>query len=105
MAQKILLAFDSSENAMRAVEFVARSFPTEDSITLFHVFSDSAVLCDMHSPELAEYFIAQQSSFCALEDKKKDLVKQKHYWWRPDFLRRRSNSSLKPNEKVSPGIF
>ena len=76
MAQKILLAFDSSENAMRAVEFVARSFPTEDSITLFHVFSDSAVLCDMHSPELAEYFIAQQSSFCALEDKKKDLVKE-----------------------------
>lgn len=76
MAQKILIAFDSSENAMRAVEFAARSFPTEDSITLFHVFSDSAVLCDMHSPELAEYFIAQQSNFCALEDKKKVLVKE-----------------------------
>lgn len=76
MAQKILVAFDNSENAMRAVEYVARSFPIEDSITLFHVFSDSAVLCDMHSPELAEYFIAQQSSFCALEDKKKDLVKE-----------------------------
>ena len=76
MAQKIMLAFDNSENAMRAVEFVARSFPTEDSITLFHVVSDSAVLCDMHSPELAEYFIAQQSSFCALEEKNKELVRE-----------------------------
>ena len=76
MAQKILIAFDNSENAMRAVEFSARSFPTKDSITLLHVFSDSAVLCDMHSPELAEYFVAQQSSFCALEDKKKELVKE-----------------------------
>lgn len=76
MSQKIMLAFDSSGNAMRAVEYVARSFSTEAKVTLFHVFSDSAVLCDMHSPELAEYFIAQQSSFCALEDKKKDLVRE-----------------------------
>jgi len=74
MAQKILIAFDNSENAMRAVEYVARTFPDENSVTLFHVFSDSAVLCEMHSPELAEYFIAQQSNFCALEEKKKQLV-------------------------------
>jgi nucleotide-binding universal stress UspA family protein len=76
MAQKILIAFDSSENAMRAVEYVARSFSAEDNVTLFHVFSDSAVLCEMHSPELAEYFIAQQSNFCALEEKKKQLVQE-----------------------------
>lgn len=75
MAQKILIAFDNSENAMRAVEYVSRHFSVEDSVTLFHVFSDSAVLCDMHSPELAEYFVAQQSNFCALEEKKKALVK------------------------------
>lgn len=76
MAQKILMAFDSSENAIRAVEYVARAFPTENTVTLFHVFSDTAVLCDMHSPELTEYFIAQQSNFCALEEKKKLLVKE-----------------------------
>jgi nucleotide-binding universal stress UspA family protein len=76
MAQKILIAFDSSENAMRAVEYVAKSFSPEDTVTLFHVFSDTAVLCDMHSPELAEYFIAQQSSFCVLEEKKKQHVKE-----------------------------
>ena len=75
MAQKILIAFDSSENALRAVEYVARSFSSEDTVNLFHVFSDTAVLCDMHSPELAEYFVAQQSSFCLLEEKKKEHVK------------------------------
>jgi len=76
MAQKILIAFDSSENAMRVVEYVARVFSTEDTVNLFHVFSDTAVLCDMHSPELAEYFVAQQSSFCALEEKKKKHVNE-----------------------------
>ena len=73
MAQKILIAVDNSDNAMRAVEYVARSFSTESAVTLFHVLADSAVLCEMHSPELAEYFIAQQSNFCALEEKKKQL--------------------------------
>lgn len=76
MAQKILTAFDNSENAMRAVEYIARFFPTDNTVTLFHVLADSAVLCEMHSPELAEYFIAQQSNFCALEEKKKQLVKE-----------------------------
>lgn len=75
MAQKILIAFDNSENAMRAVEYVARFFPASDTVSLFSVLSDSAVLCEMHSPELAEYFVAQQSNFCALEEKKKQLVK------------------------------
>jgi nucleotide-binding universal stress UspA family protein len=76
MTQKILIAFDSSENATRAVEYVSRSFPTASNITLFHVLADTAVLCEMHSPELAESFIAQQSNFCALEEKKKQLVKE-----------------------------
>ena len=76
MAQKILIAFDTSENAMRAVGYVARTFSTKAAVTLFHVISDTAVLCDMHSPELAEYFVAQQSSFCALEEEKKKHVKE-----------------------------
>jgi len=35
MAKKILVAFDDSENAMRAVEFIATSFTKEKEITLF----------------------------------------------------------------------
>ncbi|MFH0727901.1 MAG: universal stress protein [Pseudomonadota bacterium] len=74
MAQNILIAFDDSENAMRAVEFVARSLKNDSNVTLFHVLQDTAALCELHSPELTEYFIAQQSNFCVLEAQKKKLI-------------------------------
>lgn len=74
MAQKILIAFDDSENAMRAVEYVARFFASDSRITLFHVLQDTAALCELQSPELTEYFVAQRSNFCALEAKKRKLI-------------------------------
>ena len=74
MDKKILVAFDDSENAMRAVEYIAKIFATDNKITLLNVIQDTAALCDMNSPELTSYFKSQQSSFCTLEEKKKDLV-------------------------------
>lgn len=74
MAQKILLAIDDSENAIRAVEFVANTFTADNRITLFNVVQDTATMCEMNSPELTPYFTSQQSSFCLLEEKKKELV-------------------------------
>jgi nucleotide-binding universal stress UspA family protein len=74
MAQKILIAVDDSENAHRAVEFVAKSFAPQNEITLLNVMLDTAALCHMDSPELTPLFRSQQSSFCALEDKKRQLV-------------------------------
>ena len=74
MAKKILVAIDDSENAMRAVEFVADTFTAENRVTLFNVVQDTATMCEMNSPELTPYFTSQQSSFCLLEDKKKELV-------------------------------
>jgi nucleotide-binding universal stress UspA family protein len=74
MDNKILVAFDDSENAMRAVEYIANFFTTDHQITLFNIAQDTAALCDMNSPELTPYFKSQQSSFCTLEDKKKSLV-------------------------------
>ena len=76
MEKKILLAIDDSENAQRAVQFVATFFTTDSHITLFNVISDTAALCEMNSPELTPYFLSQQSSFCILEDKKKELVNE-----------------------------
>jgi len=76
MAKKILVAIDDSENAMRAVEFVANTFTTDNQVTLFNVVQDTATLCEMNSPELTPYFTSQQSSFCLLEEKKKELVTQ-----------------------------
>jgi len=74
MAKKILVAIDDSENAIRAVEFVANTFTTDNRITLFNVVQDTATMCEMNSPELTPYFTSQQKSFCMLEEKKKELV-------------------------------
>jgi nucleotide-binding universal stress UspA family protein len=76
MAQKILLTIDDSENAIRAVEFVANTFTVDNRITLFNVVQDTATMCEMNSPELTPYFTSQQSSFCLLEEKKKELVNE-----------------------------
>ena len=76
MEKKILLAIDDSENARRAVEFVANFFAPDNKITLFNVIPDTAALCAMNSPELTPYFTSQQSSFCLLEEKKKKLVNE-----------------------------
>jgi nucleotide-binding universal stress UspA family protein len=74
MAKQILVAIDDSENAMRAVEFVADTFTVDNRVTLFIVVQDTAAMCEMNSPELTPYFTSQQSSFCLLENKKKALV-------------------------------
>ncbi len=74
MAQKILIALDDSDNAQRAVELVARSFSADNTVVLYNVMLDTAALCNMDSPELIPLFKSQQTSFCALEDKKRELV-------------------------------
>ena len=74
MAQKILIAMDDSDNAFRSVELAARTFSTDNTIVLFNVMLDTAALCNMESPELIPLFKAQQTSFCTLEDKKRELV-------------------------------
>jgi len=76
MEKKILLAIDDSENARRAVEFVANFFAPGNKITLFNVIPDTATLCAMNSPGLTPYFTSQLSSFCLLEEKKKKLVNE-----------------------------
>ena len=35
---------------------------------------DTETLCKMNSPELTPYFKSQQSAFCTMEDKKRQLV-------------------------------
>lgn len=76
MGLNILVALDDSDNAMRAVEFIVKTFNPETRVTLFYVIQDSIALCDMNSPELTPYFLTQQSAFCALEEKKKDMVNE-----------------------------
>ncbi len=74
MPKKILVALDDSENAMRAVNFVSRYFAPDSEVTLFHVFQDTQSLCSLQSPELIPYFLEQQSAFCSLENKKREIM-------------------------------
>ena len=67
---------DESENAMRAIDYIVKFFSRDHDITLFSVLMDTAAICNMSSPELVPYFHAQQTAFCSLEDKKKELVDQ-----------------------------
>jgi nucleotide-binding universal stress UspA family protein len=74
MEKKILIAIDDSENAMRGVEFVAESFSSAHSVTLYSVVLDTPAICDLNSPSLTPYFLSQKAAFCELEDQKKDLI-------------------------------
>ena len=72
--KKILVCLDDSDNAMRAVEFIAETFAPVHEITLFSVLPDTAAICDMESPSLTPYCVSQKGVFCNLEDKKKQLI-------------------------------
>ena len=74
MGRKVLVAFDESENAMRAVDFVCRHFTPEHQVTLMSVVPDTAALCQMGGPGLTPYFLSQKEAFCTLEDKKHELI-------------------------------
>ena len=76
MSKKLLLAFDDSENAMRAVNFLIDYFERDCWITLFSVLPTTEALCQMDSPGLTPYFKSQQTAFCALEDKNKELIEE-----------------------------
>lgn len=76
MQEKILVAFDDSENAMRAVEFIAKRFRPQYDVTLFHVQPDISTICNLTNPSLTPYFLAQQASFCSMEEKQKELLEQ-----------------------------
>jgi nucleotide-binding universal stress UspA family protein len=74
MGKSILLAFDDSENAMRAVEFAAEVFKPDQRVTLFSVLPDIQTMCDMTNPSLTPYFVSEKVNFCGMEDKKKELM-------------------------------
>jgi nucleotide-binding universal stress UspA family protein len=76
MAKKILIAFDDSENAMRAVRFVGAHFTRDCEVAMLNVLPDTEIICAMQSPELTPYFLEQQAYFCNLESKKKEIVER-----------------------------
>ena len=72
--KKILVAFDDSENAMRAVEQVAKIFNPTNKITLFSVIQDTIAYFNINHPELTPYFLEQQAHFLEIDEKQKTIV-------------------------------
>ncbi|MBW1770679.1 MAG: universal stress protein [Deltaproteobacteria bacterium] len=76
MAKKILVAVDESKNSMKAVEYVAKSMQAAGTVTLLSVIPDATAACDLDSPSLTPLFKQSRVAFCALEDTKKDHLKE-----------------------------
>jgi nucleotide-binding universal stress UspA family protein len=72
--KRILIAFDESENSMRAVVFAAEIFSREDHITLFHVVPKETAGCNIHEPSLTPSFFKERKSFCEVEEKRRLAV-------------------------------
>jgi nucleotide-binding universal stress UspA family protein len=76
MEQKILVAFDASKNAMRAVEYIANHFSTQSKVTLFSVMKEAVAAYEMHAPELTSYFASKEPSFLEVEKEKKKWLEE-----------------------------
>ena len=75
MAEKILLAMDDSENSLKAVDYVAKGMQPTASVTLFSVIPEASSACGLDRPSLSPIFKDNIKTFCAMEDRKKDVVK------------------------------
>jgi nucleotide-binding universal stress UspA family protein len=71
MGKKFLVALDYSENAARAVDFVAETFSTGHEIILFSVIPSTAAVCELKADTLVPTFTQQQEAFCQVEEEKK----------------------------------
>ena len=74
--QKILVAFDDSENAMRAVAHVAKFFNPANKVTLFSVIQDTIAFFNINHPELTPYFLEQQAHFLEIDEKQKNIAEE-----------------------------
>lgn len=75
MTSKVLIAIDDSENAMRAVEFVARFVTKDHAITLMSVVPDTSAISQLGSAAEIPHIRTRLDVFFALEEQKKANVK------------------------------
>jgi len=106
MEKKILVALDDSENAMRAVDFVATHFTSDCKITLFSVQQSSEKISEIRGPELTPYFMSQKSAFATIEAQKKLRIEeaQKNAWERLRSAGFKEQDIVVRSELVKKGI-
>ncbi len=76
MARKILVAMDDSDNALRAVGFVADTFGRENEVILLSVVPKITAACELNAETLAAHFKSQQAAFCQVEEEKEGLLRE-----------------------------
>lgn len=76
MARKILVAMDDSDNALRAVDFVADTFGRENEVILLSVVPKITAACELNADTLAAHFKSQQAAFCQVEEEKEGLLRE-----------------------------
>jgi len=74
--RKILIAMDDSDNALRAVSFVAEAFDSESEIVLLSVVPKITAACELNADTLAAHFKSQQAAFCQVEEEKEKLLRE-----------------------------
>lgn len=87
MACKILIAVDESKNSLRAIKYVAETMQCGAAITLMSVVPDPAAACELEGPTLVPIFKENRDAFCAIEDTKRERLK--------DFVSRARDALIK----------
>ncbi len=76
MANKVLLAVDESKNSLKAIRYVASTMQCDSVVTLLSVLPDAAGACELDGPTLVPLFKENREAFCAIEDRKRDNLKE-----------------------------
>lgn len=76
MSKKILVAVDESKHSMKAVNYVAKGMEKTGTVTLLSIIPDPTAACGLDSASLTPSFRQNRQVFCAMEDAKKDKVKE-----------------------------
>ncbi len=76
MEKKILVAFDNSENSVKAIEMIGEIFTRDHKITILSIIPDTAAVCSLCGSELSPHFTSQQSVYCAMEEKHRDTMEE-----------------------------
>lgn len=76
MTHKVLVAFDGSDNAMRAIEYIADYFIKESRITLFSVIQGTAASSARDEAGPVPFFASEQNPFRILELEKKKALNE-----------------------------
>jgi len=101
---KILLAFDESENAKKTVEYVSEHVNKDHEITLLYVVPNTAAACELNSPSLTPYFEKERNAFCVMEKQRQDMMKEILEAARNDllgagFTREKISIKIQPQDK------